>query len=123
MSVATRPFKGPELLVGYRTCPAARPAAQPDGRYDYSLDLWAVGCVLGAILFNKDPYLFYGSSNQVPTPRRPAPSRVQDQLVKIVKVLGTDGLDVRRQACRAADWLSRDIWTSTTSSSTQPSTT
>ena len=23
------------------------------------------GCLLGAILFNKDPYLFYGSSNQV----------------------------------------------------------
>jgi len=67
VSVATRPFKGPELLVGYRL-------------YDYSLDIWMVGCVMGAILFNKDPYLFYGSSNQ-------------DQLVKIVKVLGTDGLD------------------------------
>ena len=32
--VASRPYKGPELLVGYRT-------------YDYSLDLWSFGCVLG----------------------------------------------------------------------------
>lgn len=67
VSVATRPFKGPELLVGYRL-------------YDYSLDLWMVGCLMGALIFNKDPYLFYGGSNQ-------------DQLVRIVKVLGTDGLD------------------------------
>lgn len=67
VSVATRPFKGPELLVGYRT-------------YDYSLDLWAVGCLMGALVFNKDPYLFYGQSNQ-------------DQLVRIVKVLGTEALD------------------------------
>lgn len=33
--VASRPYKGPELLVGYRT-------------YDYSLDLWAVGCMLAS---------------------------------------------------------------------------
>jgi casein kinase II subunit alpha len=37
LKVASRPYKGPELLVGNRY-------------YDYSLDLWAVGCILGAIV-------------------------------------------------------------------------
>jgi len=67
VGVATRPFKGPELLVNYKM-------------YDYSLDLWAVGCVLGGIMFNKQPYLFYGTNNN-------------DQLAKIAKVMGTKGLD------------------------------
>jgi len=67
VGVATRPFKGPELLVNFKM-------------YDYSIDMWAVGCVLGQIIFNKSPYMFYGSNNV-------------DQLVKIAKVLGTKGLD------------------------------
>jgi len=67
VGVATRPFKGPELLVGYKL-------------YDYSLDIWAVGCVLGGILFSKTPYLFYGANNV-------------DQLVKIAQVMGTKNLD------------------------------
>lgn len=67
VGVATRPFKGPELLVGYKM-------------YDYSLDMWAVGCVMGQIMFNKAPYMFYGTNNN-------------DQLIKIAKVLGTKGLD------------------------------
>jgi len=67
VGVATRPFKGPELLVGFK-------------KYDYSLDMWAVGCVIGAIIFNKQPYLFYGANNV-------------DQLVKIAKVLGMKKLD------------------------------
>lgn len=37
--VATRNYKGPELLVDYRY-------------YDYSLDMWSVGCCLaGMVLF------------------------------------------------------------------------
>lgn len=63
--VASRYYKGPELLVDYET-------------YDYSLDLWSFGCVLAQILFNKDP-LFKGKDNE-------------DQLVKIAKVLGTPKL-------------------------------
>jgi len=72
--VASRPYKGPELLVGFRT-------------YDYSLDLWAVGCILAAMvdfrslqyqIFQKD-YMFLGSTNP-------------DQLIQITKVLGTDDL-------------------------------
>ena len=67
------------------------------GSYDYSLDLWMVGCLMGALIFNKDPYLFYGGSNQVALPTTNTPAGcsllLQDQLVRIVKVLGTDGLD------------------------------
>jgi len=35
--VASRPYKGPELLVSYRT-------------YDYSLDLWSFGCILAQMV-------------------------------------------------------------------------
>ncbi|EPY30778.1 casein kinase II subunit alpha [Strigomonas culicis] len=60
--VATRHYKGPELLVGYR-------------HYDYSLDIWCVGCVLAGMLFRCDPF-FPGSSNE-------------DQLLKLAAVFGT----------------------------------
>lgn len=61
--VASRYFKGPELLVDYRY-------------YDYSLDLWSFGAMLASIIFRKEPF-FHGKSNT-------------DQLVQIVRVLGTD---------------------------------
>ncbi|GAA6041374.1 hypothetical protein JCM8097_007691 [Rhodosporidiobolus ruineniae] len=63
--VASRYYKGPELLVEYT-------------HYDYSLDLWSVGCTFGSMILRKDP-LFHGHDNY-------------DQLVKIAKVLGTDEL-------------------------------
>ena len=63
--VASRCHKGPELLVNLQ-------------QYDYSLDLWAVGCMLAAIVFKKEPF-FRGDSNN-------------DQLVQIAKVLGTKDL-------------------------------
>ena len=63
--VALRYHKGPELLVNLQ-------------QYDYLLDLWLVGCMLAAIIFNKEPF-FRGDSNN-------------DQLVQIAKVLGTDNL-------------------------------
>ncbi|EDK41251.2 conserved hypothetical protein [Meyerozyma guilliermondii ATCC 6260] len=63
--VASRCHKGPELLVNLQ-------------QYDYSLDLWAVGCMLAAIVFKKEPF-FRGDSNN-------------DQLVQIAKVLGTEDL-------------------------------
>eukprot|EP00045_Choanoeca_perplexa_P001527 m.20141 g.20141 ORF g.20141 m.20141 type:complete len:354 (+) comp11004_c0_seq1:156-1217(+) len=63
--VASRYFKGPELLVDHE-------------EYDYSLDLWSFGCMLASIIFKKEPF-FHGHDNH-------------DQLVKIAKVLGTDAL-------------------------------
>jgi len=63
--VASRYFKGPELLVDFRY-------------YDYSLDLWSFGSMLSAIIFKREPF-FHGKSNT-------------DQLVQIVRVLGTDEL-------------------------------
>ncbi|KAI3972727.1 hypothetical protein MKX01_019385, partial [Papaver californicum] len=64
--VASRYFKGPELLVDLQD-------------YDYSLDLWSLGCMFAGMIFRKEPF-FYGHDNY-------------DQLVKVAKVLGTDDLN------------------------------
>lgn len=63
--VASRYFKGPELLVELPM-------------YDYRLDMWSLGCMLAAMIFIREPF-FRGKDNT-------------DQLVRIVKVLGTDDL-------------------------------
>ncbi|KAG7191946.1 Casein kinase II subunit alpha [Scheffersomyces spartinae] len=63
--VASRYFKGPELLVDFRL-------------YDYLLDLWSLGCMLASMVFKKEPF-FHGKSNT-------------DQLVQIVRILGSDDL-------------------------------
>lgn len=63
--VASRYFKSPELLLNYNY-------------YDYSLDIWSLGCMFAGIIFQKEPF-FMGNNNQ-------------DQLEKITKVLGTEGL-------------------------------
>jgi len=64
--VASRYFKGPELLVDLQD-------------YDYSLDIWSLGCMFAGMIFRKEPF-FYGHDNY-------------DQLVKIARVLGTEELD------------------------------
>lgn len=71
--VASRYFKGPELLVDLQD-------------YDYSLDLWSLGCMFAGMIFRKEPF-FYGHDNH-------------DQLVKIAKVLGTDELNTYLQKYR-----------------------
>ena len=64
--VASRYFKGPELLVNHRL-------------YGYQLDMWSLGCMFGGIIFMKNP-LFKGRDNY-------------DQLVKIAMIMGTDDLE------------------------------
>jgi len=61
--VASRYFKGPELLVDLQD-------------YDYSLDMWSLGCMFAGIIFRREPF-FHGRDNR-------------DQLVRIVRVLGTE---------------------------------
>jgi casein kinase II subunit alpha len=63
--VASRYYKGPELLVDLQL-------------YDYALDIWSLGCMLAGMVFKKEPF-FHGADNF-------------DQLVKIVNVLGSEGL-------------------------------
>lgn len=58
--VASRYFKGPELLVDFQ-------------EYDYALDLWSLGCMFSGMIFKKEPF-FHGHDNY-------------DQLVKIAKVV------------------------------------
>lgn len=57
--VASRYFKGPELLVNFQ-------------EYDYSLDMWSLGCMFAGMIFKKEPF-FHGHDNY-------------DQLVRIAKV-------------------------------------
>jgi casein kinase II subunit alpha len=57
--VASRYFKGPELLVDFQ-------------EYDYSLDMWSLGCMFAGMIFKKEPF-FHGQDNY-------------DQLVRIAKV-------------------------------------
>ncbi|CAD8146245.1 unnamed protein product [Paramecium pentaurelia] len=63
--VASRYFKGPELLVD-------------NVFYDYSLDIWSSGAMLASMIFKKEPF-FQGNDNY-------------DQLIVIAKVLGTEDL-------------------------------
>ncbi|ELW66210.1 Casein kinase II subunit alpha' [Tupaia chinensis] len=97
--VASRYFKGPELLVDYqmydysldmwslgcmlasmifRKEPFFHGQDNYDQMYDYSLDMWSLGCMLASMIFRKEPF-FHGQDNY-------------DQLVRIAKVLGTDEL-------------------------------
>ncbi|KAI8057542.1 casein kinase II subunit alpha [Gilbertella persicaria] len=64
--VASRCYKGPELLVDLRL-------------YNYSLDMWSYGAMLAGMVFRKDPF-FNGQDNY-------------DQLRVITKVLGTPLLE------------------------------
>lgn len=63
--VGTRYYKAPELLFNYQY-------------YDYSLDMWAFGCIFAGIIFQKEPF-FHGHDNL-------------DQLVKVIRVLGKESL-------------------------------
>ncbi|KAJ7770148.1 kinase-like domain-containing protein [Mycena maculata] len=65
--VGSRYYKAPELLVGYK-------------RYDYSLDMWSVGCMFASMIFRKE-HFFRGSDND-------------DQLLKVMKTLGTERFDL-----------------------------
>ena len=63
--VASRYYKGPELLVD-------------DQLYNYSLDMWSLGCTMANMMFQRDP-MFKGNDND-------------DQLVKIAEICGIDDL-------------------------------
>ncbi|KAF9464996.1 kinase-like domain-containing protein [Collybia nuda] len=65
--VGSRYYKAPELLVGYK-------------QYDYSLDMWSVGCMFASMIFRRE-HFFRGSDNN-------------DQLLKIMKTLGTELFDI-----------------------------
>jgi casein kinase II subunit alpha len=68
--VASRYYKGPELLVD-------------DKMYHYSLDIWSTGCTMAGMIFRIETF-FKGTDNF-------------DQLFKIVKVLGEADLNTYRR--------------------------
>lgn len=100
--VGSRCYKGPELLVGYM-------------KYDYSLDLWSVGCILASMvsfqpqtvpfslllsrLVSFAKRLSLMSSISVPATQIFRKEHFfrgrdnEDQLLRIIKVLGTDSFE------------------------------
>ena len=63
--VASRHYKAPELLLKNKY-------------YDYSLDMWSLGCVFAALIFRKD--VFFNGYND------------ENQLLVITKILGSEEL-------------------------------
>lgn len=72
--------------------------------YDYSLDMWSLGCMLASMIFQKEPF-FHGQDNYDQVALSPWHFRHSCdnsflhfercsglQLVRIAKVLGTDEL-------------------------------
>lgn len=93
--VGSRFWQAPELLVGYHN-------------YHLSVDIWAFGCMLAALLFEKDPF-FRGRDNDV------------NQLMKIAKVLGTEdlfnwldkyGIELDEEFDDVGGWYSKKSWAS-----------
>ncbi|KAI9357648.1 kinase-like domain-containing protein, partial [Zopfochytrium polystomum] len=80
LRVASRYFKPPEILLGYR-------------QYDYSFDLWSVGCILAGMIFRKEVF-FRGEDDT-------------DQLRAIAAVLG--GPDLREYVAKYSMTLAEDI--------------
>lgn len=64
--VATRSYKAPELLLEYPY-------------YDYSLDIWAFGVILGEMITNRQPFFS-------------TPKKFDNLFPEIVKLLGKDDL-------------------------------
>lgn len=63
--VATRHYKGPELLFEYRY-------------YEPSLDIWCLGCTLAAMLFRKTPF-FRGKDPE-------------EQIIKLCEIFGSEDM-------------------------------
>lgn len=72
--VVTQYYRAPELLLGAR-------------HYDFSVDMWSVGCIYGELLHRKILFLAQNPLKQVD---------------KIIDILGTPAPDEVRTACEAA---------------------
>lgn len=65
--------------------------------YDYAVDVWSVGCILASMTFKKHP--FFGGKNN------------DDQLLEIVKFLGSEGLMeyIRKYDIKVSEELLEDL--------------
>jgi casein kinase II subunit alpha len=72
--VGSKHYKGPELWMG-------------DGRYDYRVDLWAVGCIFAAIVFRMQT--FFRSKDRLEMIERIAKVTGSAAIVDYAKSIGT----------------------------------
>lgn len=68
--------------------------------YDYSLDMWSLGCMLASMIFQKEPF-FHGQDNydQVPLTSDLGPSRAQRQMLGPVSDTEVSVCRLRRSWC------------------------
>ena len=64
--VASRYFKGPELLVDLQ-------------EYDYALDMWSLGCMVAGMIFRREPFFHGLWTVSIVVARSPRTSRVSAQ--------------------------------------------
>ena len=64
--VASRYFKGPELLVDLQ-------------EYDYALDMWSLGCMVAGMIFRREPFFHGLWAVSIVVARSPRTSRVSAQ--------------------------------------------
>ena len=82
LTIGSRYYKAPELFMEYK-------------KYDCSIDMWSVGCLFGAMLFQIN-FLFQGNSNQ-------------DQLIVIAKQFGFNKINNFLEKYKGSCFLAQKI--------------
>ena len=82
LTIGSRYYKAPELFMEYK-------------KYDCSIDMWSVGCLFGAMLFQIN-FLFQGNSNQ-------------DQLIVIAKQFGFNKINNFLEKYKGSCFLTQKI--------------
>ena len=82
LTIGSRYYKAPELFMEYT-------------KYDCSIDMWSVGCLFGAMLFQIN-FLFQGNSNK-------------DQLIVIAKQFGFNKINNFLEKYKGSCFLAQKI--------------
>ena len=82
LTIGSRYYKAPELFMEYK-------------KYDCSIDMWSVGCLFGAMLFQIN-FLFQGNSNK-------------DQLIVIAKQFGFNKINNFLEKYKGSCFLAQKI--------------
>lgn len=121
--VASRYFKGPELLVDYQVTDCYRRSLRSGlilsglihcsasvlfapQMYDYSLDMWSLGCMLASMIFLKEPF-FHGQDNYDQVTCHSQTSNLTPHFLYLLTFQWMDSFLIRlllRNLCRYVLW-------------------